>query len=450
MTTERHHILVVDDEEMSVELLTRIFADQPEIVVTGSTSPRAALELAREQEVDLVIADQRMPEMYGVDFIIALRKIHPEAVPIILTAYPELSLVIRALNDARIYKFLTKPCDPDSIQLTVQRALEEIDLKRENERLTRRLQRQNVELAHALDAVKSAEAELVRSEKMAAVGRLCAGLAHELSTPVTTLKFEHKALQSAMGTLARLADGLDEAFRDGLESVFESVRGARLAQLLEEARHVAAPESVRSAFEVCARAVGSMTALVSSLKTYSHPGSGRREPWDARVGIESALRMLEHRLAGRICVSCDFGEVPPIRCVGQEIGQVLLNVLGNAIDAFAGEQGGSSLAREIRVGTSCDGDMARIAFADNGCGMDKDTLRGVFRPFFTTKPVGRGTGLGLAISRVIVENHGGRIEVESELGRGTCVSILLPLGATSEETPAERPPDQTEPHPPIG
>src|SRR5262245_28080836 len=102
----RHHVLLVDDEELSVELLKRIFAAEPDIEVTGTTSPLAALELASRQPVDLVIVDQRMPEMSGVDFLIELHRIRPQIVPVMLTAYPELSLVIRALNDASTYRFL--------------------------------------------------------------------------------------------------------------------------------------------------------------------------------------------------------------------------------------------------------------------------------------------------------------------------------------------------------
>ena len=429
----QHYVLAVDDEEMSIELLKRIFADQPDIVVTGSTSPRKALALAREQQVDLVIADQRMPEMLGIDFIVEVRKIRPEAVPIILTAYPELALLIRALNDVQIYKFLTKPCDPACIRAMVRRALDEIELKRENLQLSERLGQQNVELTRALAAETAIRGELVRSEKMAAIGRLCAGLAHELASPVTALQFEHKVLQRAMGALSRLSGELEEAIHGG----FEAGQREGLVQVLEEARQATSGEATGGAFEVCARAIGSMRALVTSLKTYSHPGTGRAEPWDARAGIEAALRLLRHRLAQRISVVCSYGDVPPIRCVGQEIGQVVLNLLGNAIDAL--EQGGDGDGRrEIRVWTSLDGGQARIALADNGCGMDKETLRDIFRPFFTTKPVGKGTGLGLSISQHIVESHGGRLEVESEPGRGTCVSIFLPLDCSPEDAPGPR------------
>src|SRR5262249_33771234 len=154
----------------------------------------------------------------------------PDAVPVILTAYPELSLVIRALNDACTYKFLTKPCDPDTIQMTVRRALDVLDLQRENARLAAGLARRNAELQEALETLRAAHEELVYSEKMAMVGRLCAGFAHELSTPVSVLEFEHRGLQTSFTALTRLMDEVAGA----LEADPGSAGQQRLEQVLDE------------------------------------------------------------------------------------------------------------------------------------------------------------------------------------------------------------------------
>jgi DNA-binding NtrC family response regulator len=147
------HVLVVDDERMSVSLVERTFAGNARLRVSGTTSALEALEIARSERVDLVIADQRMPEMTGLEFLGRLRAIAPDTLAIMLTAYPDISLVVQALNQVGIYKFLTKPCDPRDLEITVCRALEWQQLRHHNEQLQEELADRNAELQNALDGL---------------------------------------------------------------------------------------------------------------------------------------------------------------------------------------------------------------------------------------------------------------------------------------------------------
>lgn len=266
---------------------------------------------------------------------------------------------------------------------------------------TRELEASNRELASALRELEQAHVQLVQSEKMASLGRLVAGVAHEINNPVS---FIASTVAPLRRRLARAAAAV----------------GPEGEQALREASEL---------IDLMARGAERTAAIVKDLRTFSRLGEAVRKPVDLEEGLEVSLRLLGTRLGEQVVVERAYGRVPPIEGDPGQLNQVFMNLLGNAADAV-GARG------TIRVATWLEGEEAVVEVRDSGRGMPPEVLGRIFEPFFTTKDVGQGTGLGLAISHGIVTAHGGRIEVESQPGAGTTFRVRLPLQAASLDSAA--------------
>jgi signal transduction histidine kinase len=258
---------------------------------------------------------------------------------------------------------------------------------------TAQVEASNHELAAALDDLREAQVQLVQSEKMASLGRLVAGVAHEINNPVSFIATSVAPLRRRLERAASAAP--DEVRR-----------------MLDEAREIVG---------VMARGAERTTAIVQDLRSFSRLGESTRKLVNLHEGLDTTLRLLEPRCRDRIAVHRDYGDLPLVECDPGQMNQVFMNVLANACDAV-GERG------NIWVSTRCDGDLAEIRIRDDGPGIAPEVREQIFDPFFTTKDVGRGTGLGLAISHQVVTAHGGRIEVETTVGAGATVVIGIPAG----------------------
>jgi len=368
-----YRLLVVDDEPLALKLAERVFEGESDIKLQATTSPRIGLEIATLEDIDLVIADQRMPEMSGLSFLGRLREIRPRALRLLLTAYPDMAVALQAINDGLVYRFVLKPWDLDDMRVTVRRTLETKRLSDEHDKLVAQL--------------KNNYDELVRSERMAALGRLSAGIGHELSNAVTPLLAHISVMEADVSRLA--AGGVDR-----LSSIQES-----LAVMREAGKQ--------------------LESLVRGVKGYAR--SAEPAPFDVNQAVLSAAQLLAHRFRHSIRLERELKAVPLVRCRGPEITQVLLNLLGNAADAVEAREGA-----QVRVRTWPEGAKVRIEVADNGPGLDPDVAPRLFQPFVSTKASDGGTGLGLSICRSIVESHGGSIEAASLPGSGARFTVTLP------------------------
>jgi len=255
-------------------------------------------------------------------------------------------------------------------------------------------------VARDLSEVASLRSRLITSGRLAAVGQLAAGIAHEINNPVAFVHANLGGLRDLLGTLegklpAPVADGLRDVLREGCELVDESLDG-----------------------------VDRVAAIVRDVKSFSHAGSATRELVDLSPLLDSVLRVAGPELR-RARVERSFAELPPVFGAPQELKQVFLNLVVNAAQACA--DGGS-----IRIVTGVEGGRVAVSVEDQGCGIPGELLERVFDPFFTTKPVGEGTGLGLSISYEIVRRHGGDMMVSSVPGSGTRVRVELPLAEAPE------------------
>lgn len=250
------------------------------------------------------------------------------------------------------------------------------------------------------DPGPDALADAVNAAKTATLGRLTAGIAHELNTPLGALRSNHDTLNRA---LARLQDILaDEVVDD--------------SELAEVRRIVAALGDILKVNDL---AVDRMVGLVDSLRRYGRPDRAGIDRIDVHDSIEAALALLAHQLRERIEVARDYGDLPQIECYAQEIGQVFMNLLLNAAQAI---QGRGTLTVRTRAGAG----GIEVAISDTGTGIPPDVLPRIMEPGFTTRGKRMGMGLGLLTAKRIVERHRGRIDVESRVGAGSTFAVFLP------------------------
>jgi signal transduction histidine kinase len=280
---------------------------------------------------------------------------------------------------------------------------------------TEQLRAANEELEAAYRNLQATQAQLVQREKMASVGQLVAGVAHELNNPI--------------GFVASNAATLED-FVGRLRAMLESYRG-RDAALPEADRRALGEEWQARKVDYALRYLDSMILgiregaertrkIVRDLRVFARGDDDVRQPVDLHEELESSLTLLNHLLADRVVVERKYGELPAVACVRSQIDQVLLNVLANAAQAITGPG-------TITIETRREDGRAVVAIRDTGPGIAPDVIGRIFDPFFTTKPVGEGTGLGLSISYEIVKKHGGDVAVESRPGEGATFTVRLPV-----------------------
>ena len=271
------------------------------------------------------------------------------------------------------------------------------------------------------EELKSAQSQLVHSEKMASIGQLAAGVAHEINNP---LGYVNSNLNSLKGYIDELAGFIKEMDKLLLESCQNNSVQQETPVLSNQLRKKYDVEFILSDTKEliveCLFGMEKVKKIIQSLKNFSHIGEEKRLKSDINKCINESILIVWNELKYHCEIKKELAKLPKTYCYANQLNQVFMNLLINAGHAIK-ENG------LIVVSSSCNLNTIFIQFKDNGSGIDKSHLSQLFNPFFTTKPVGQGTGLGLSISYGIIENHGGKIEVESELGVGTCFKIQLPI-----------------------
>ncbi len=290
----------------------------------------------------------------------------------------------------------------------------------------------HAELTAAYDRLTRTEAHLIQSEKMRSLGQLVAGVAHELSNPISFVSANVEHLRRYVRTLAHAIDRyrtspLSPADREQVEAECGQLR---IDEALTE---------LPKLLDDCEEGARRTKQIVNELRTFAR--SDRREAWeraDIHRGIDSTLALLSHRLKDRITVHRDFGELPAVECLSGPLNQVFMNLLANAVDAIAPNSGNVWISTRLSpadLPSQSGAAAVTISIRDDGAGMPPEVQAKVFDPFFTTKAVGQGTGMGLSVSYGIVARHGGKLSVESAPGQGATFTITLPV-AQPREVPA--------------
>ena len=276
----------------------------------------------------------------------------------------------------------------------------------------------NRDLKEVNSKLSDAQSKLIQSEKLASIGQLAAGVAHEINNPIGFIFSNFGTLEQYLEDLFQMLDAYEQAEA----SVSDGAALARIRSLKADLDIDYLKEDIPNLMRESRDGIQRVRKIVQDLKDFSRVDA--RQEWesvDLHAGIDSTLNIVNNEIKYKADVVKHYGALPEIQCLPSELNQVFMNLLVNAAHAITAERG------TITISTGVDGPNVWVEVADTGAGIAQENLKRIFDPFFTTKPVGKGTGLGLSLSYGIVQKHSGRMEVHSELGVGTRFRVTLPI-----------------------
>ena len=294
--------------------------------------------------------------------------------------------------------------------------------RKARERSEELLESKSRELFEANEALVLSQTQMVHSEKMAGLGQIAAGVAHEINNPVGFILSNLGTLEEYVCVIRRFLDAAGKLragsegrntgqVKEGLEEIEAVHRDEDIEFLLEDLEDLV-KESREGAIRV--------RDIILGLRNFARVDEAELKEADINEGLDSTLKVAWNEIKYKCEVIKEYVDLPPLLCHPAQLNQVFMNIILNGVQAI--EEIG-----EIRIRTETDGESIAVHISDTGSGISPENVRKLFDPFFTTKDVGKGTGLGLSISHGIVEKHNGTIEVDSEVGVGTTVTIRLPL-----------------------
>jgi len=425
------NILIVDDIPTNLHLLAKILSKQG---YKTRTAPDGQLAL-RSIELtppDLILLDIMMPDMDGYTVCKELKaSATTKDIPVIF-----ISALNEALDKVKAFEvggidYITKPFQEQEVLARVSNQLMQRQLFQQTQSYAQQLEQTVTEL-------KKTQAQLIQKEKMASLGQLAAGIAHEINNPVNFI----------YGNIDMAADYAQDLLR--LVKLYRHYYPHPVAEITGELDKIQ-PDFIAEDYPKLLNSMkygaSRISEIVLSFRNFSRLGEEKYKPVDIHEGIDNTLVILQHRLkgenkAGEIEVIKHYSQLPIVTCYASQLNQVFMNLLTNAIDALETQPS----PRKITISTSVSSESeptlhnldstfaiqnnqsVMIHIIDNGCGISEEVRRQIFDPFFTTKPVGRGTGLGLAISHdIVVEKHRGQISCISAPDRGTEFILQIPI-----------------------
>jgi two-component system NtrC family sensor kinase len=408
---EDRRILIVDDEAAVRELYAEYLRETFDCK-TAPSAEEALAELAVKPYA-LVISDMMMPGRNGVELLREIATRYKETAVIMVSGVDRPQRVRDALRMGA-FDYLIKPCELDVLALSVERALERRSLQRTARTYKSHLENQNIELANRKAELERLQAQLIHTEKMASLGQLSAGIAHELNNPAGFVYGNMDLLQGYMSELAKLFDAYDKV-------TLPEEAALLIGSLKTQIDYERLMGDLNSILSDCREGAQRICGVVKNLRLFSRLDEAELKSIDIHEGIDSTIRLLSSYFStGNIALRRDYTALPSVNCYAGQLNQVWMNLLVNAAQAV-GNKG------EVTISTRLDGESVAIAISDTGSGIPEDEISKIFDPFFTTKPVGEGTGLGLSTSYGIIERHGGTIAVVSEVGTGTTFTVRIPL-----------------------
>lgn len=450
-------ILIVDDNPTNLKVLSNALQgnDWTMLVATDGVS---AIEQAHYAQPSLILLDVMMPGIDGFETCKRLKTdVKTQAIPIIfMTALADAEYKVQGLEMGAV-DYITKPFQQQEVVARVKLHLHlqflSQELEEKNKRLTQeitektiaesrlqqltqelehRVEQRTTELSESLNQLQQTQIQLIQSEKMSALGNLVAGVAHELNNPISFLQGNLEPLREYTRDLLALIKSYQKTFPNPGEAIQKQIETIELDFLSQDLEKILAS---------WATGMERIYTISDSLRIFSRADKEHKVSFDVHDGLNSTLLILRHRLRANenrpaIEVKKYYQDIPEIECFAGQLNQVFMNLLANAIDTFddisqpSSVKGHKTQSHLITISTDLakDEKSILIKIEDNGAGIDEAIKPRIFDHLFTTKEVGRGTGLGLAIVRqILVDKHGGSIDVESTVGQGTSFTVILPI-----------------------
>ncbi len=394
---QKAKILCVDDEISILNILTRGLSEDFE-VLSALNGPQALELLKTNPDIVVILSDQKMKDMSGTEFLAEAQKINPAPIRIMVTAYSEVQLIMDSINRGNVYKFILKPFDMEDIKITTLRAVEHYHHKKAYEK--------------AYHDLKSTQEQLIRTERMSALGRLMSSISHELGTPISNI---NQAAILAQMEWDQLAGPIREfthiRSQSELSEFILKYDAAFFNRLLNEFEGILRTIKNSSQFA---------KEVIHDLRGISRMDDSEWMQVDIHQLINRAIHLMQAQYKYHIEFHKSFGDCPLIFGLPGPLTQVFLNLIHNAAQSIP-SQG------NIWISTQKKDNHVAITVKDDGTGIPEEHQKRIFEFGFTTKNEDEGTGLGLTITTNIVEKHKGKIEFTSRPGSGSEFTVILPI-----------------------
>lgn len=388
-------ILVVDDSRLQRALLTDTLNESGYHVIVAEDGEEG-LKILKEQKVDLIISDVEMPKLDGMEFCRTVK--HDEK-----------------LKDIYFIMFTVREDTKDKIEGLNIGADDYITKSTFETELIARVNA-GARIKKLEEGLREAQFHLFQSDKMASVGQLAAGVAHEINNPIGFISSNLRTLEKYVGKMTDFIRSQLEIMesmnvQEAIAAVSQKQNDLNLNYIVNDVKDL-----IKDSLDGADR----VKRIVQDLKSFSHVDETEYKLSDINAGLESAINIAMNELKYRAALKKEYGNIPLTMCNPGQLNQVFLNLLVNAAHAIE-KQG------EISVKTWNNDGYIHAAISDTGCGITEENIKRIFEPFFTTKEVGKGTGLGLSIAYDIIKKHKGEIKVESTPGKGTTFTIKIPV-----------------------
>lgn len=423
MNESAYTVLIVDDDIFVREMIADIFQSVNYLTETASSGHDALQKLSSDSTFDVIVSDMNMPEMNGLELLKEIRKSGRDVPVIILTGNEEISIAIEAMNNGANDYLLKDENIQETIPLSAKGVLEKHELKRHNLQLmdelidkNRQIENSLLDVQNAYSELKKAQARILQQEKMASIGQLAAGVAHEINNPMGFITTNIRMLEKYFGKLMEfISTQSDSISQLNSNNPVEAVEAKRASLKIDYIRSDSA-----DLFQESLQGAERVKKIVQDLKNFSNIDAADESLSDLNSGIEDTLSIMNNEFRDGITVRKDPGIIPKTVCSRGQLNQVFVNILLNAVQSIEGNG-------EITVKTLCNDGNIYIRFSDTGSGIPNENIPKLFDPFFTTKAVGKGQGLGLTVAYDIVKKHSGDITVESEAGIGSVFTVSIPV-----------------------
>lgn len=339
----------------------------------------------------------------------------------------EVTLLSFALADKiNIYRKEKEASQAEALRVSLENEKiikeQNIILEVKVEERTRELNQSNIDLNNALDDLKNAQTKLVDAEKMASLGQLTAGIAHEINNPINFVSSNIRPLRRDIDDIIDLLNKIENIIKEkSLDNEFEEAK-----KFKKEIDYDYLIHEIDVLLKGMSDGAGRTVEIVKGLKSFSRLDESDLKFANVNEGLDSTIIILNSTFKGKVAVVKEFGDIPEIECFAGKLNQVFMNIINNAAQAVITSHENDNDGKVV-IKTYNENDFVKISISDNGTGMPEEVKQKIFEPFFTTKKAGEGTGLGLSIVYSIIELHKGTIEVNSELGKGTEFLITLPI-----------------------